>query len=219
MVGQRRLMRLALRLPSLAGQRAVAVHDFVVFPKSSAYSVSQPNDLMAWVSLGRFCPCGDDWRGARTPFLPCQILIETRADLAHHHHQPRLSSAPLNNAANRHKRGIPNAAPQPFLWHKGTLATRPKNSRLCAHHKKTRSLLPSYTNSHTGNLDRSYPDASPCPPGEPLHTMADGAASKYITLISADDYEFVVLREAALISPVIRSMLEKRGEACFLISV
>ncbi|KAK9424089.1 hypothetical protein SUNI508_03577 [Seiridium unicorne] len=41
--------------------------------------------------------------------------------------------------------------------------------------------------------------------------MADSAPSKYITLVSADEFEFVVLREAAMISPMIKSMLEIRG--------
>ncbi|KAH6648808.1 BTB/POZ protein [Truncatella angustata] len=41
--------------------------------------------------------------------------------------------------------------------------------------------------------------------------MADFAPSKYITLVSADEFEFVVLREAATISPMIKSMLEIRG--------
>ncbi|KAH6620785.1 BTB/POZ protein [Chaetomium sp. MPI-SDFR-AT-0129] len=33
------------------------------------------------------------------------------------------------------------------------------------------------------------------------------AESKYITLVSSDGYEFVLLREAALISPTIKGML------------
>ena len=33
------------------------------------------------------------------------------------------------------------------------------------------------------------------------------AASKYITLISAEGFEFVVLREATLVSPTIKAML------------
>jgi hypothetical protein len=33
------------------------------------------------------------------------------------------------------------------------------------------------------------------------------AASKYITLISSDALEFVILREAALVSPTIKAML------------
>ncbi|KAH8678302.1 BTB/POZ protein [Xylariales sp. PMI_506] len=41
----------------------------------------------------------------------------------------------------------------------------------------------------------------------------DSSLSKYITLVSADDFEFVVLREAALISPVIKGMLDRRGPA------
>lgn len=42
--------------------------------------------------------------------------------------------------------------------------------------------------------------------------MADAAPSKYITLVSADEFEFVVLRDAAMISPMIKSMLEIRGK-------
>jgi transcription elongation factor B subunit 1 len=37
-----------------------------------------------------------------------------------------------------------------------------------------------------------------------LINMAD---SKYITLVSADGFEFVVLREATLVSPTIKGML------------
>ncbi|KAF3011838.1 hypothetical protein G7054_g9223 [Neopestalotiopsis clavispora] len=46
--------------------------------------------------------------------------------------------------------------------------------------------------------------------------MDDQAPSKYITLISADEFEFVVLREAAMISPMIKSMLEIRGSGTLL---
>jgi len=37
---------------------------------------------------------------------------------------------------------------------------------------------------------------------------------KYITLVSSDDYEFVVLREAAMVSPAIKGMLDPKSE-CF----
>lgn len=37
------------------------------------------------------------------------------------------------------------------------------------------------------------------------------AASKYITLVSADDFEFVMLREAAMVSPFIRATLDPRS--------
>lgn len=37
------------------------------------------------------------------------------------------------------------------------------------------------------------------------------APSKYITLVSADGFEFVVLREAALVSPIIKSMLDLKS--------
>jgi elongin-C len=41
-----------------------------------------------------------------------------------------------------------------------------------------------------------------------MTTNGDEApASKYVTLISADGFEFVVLREATLISPTIKGML------------
>ncbi|KAI9158420.1 Lariat debranching enzyme [Paramyrothecium foliicola] len=36
--------------------------------------------------------------------------------------------------------------------------------------------------------------------------------SKYITLVSADGFEFVVLREAAMVSPFIKSMLDPRSQ-------
>jgi transcription elongation factor B subunit 1 len=38
------------------------------------------------------------------------------------------------------------------------------------------------------------------------------APSKYITLVSADGFEFVVLREAAMISPIIKGMLDVRSQ-------
>ncbi|KAI1815655.1 POZ domain-containing protein [Poronia punctata] len=36
--------------------------------------------------------------------------------------------------------------------------------------------------------------------------------SKYITLASSDGYEFVVLREAAMVSPIIKSMLDPKSQ-------
>lgn len=41
--------------------------------------------------------------------------------------------------------------------------------------------------------------------------MQNQEPSKYITLVSADDFEFVVLREAALVSPIIKGMLDPRS--------
>lgn len=35
--------------------------------------------------------------------------------------------------------------------------------------------------------------------------------SKYATLVSGDGFEFVVLREAALVSPIIKGMLDVRS--------
>lgn len=35
--------------------------------------------------------------------------------------------------------------------------------------------------------------------------------SKYVTLVSADGFEFVVLRDAALVSPIIKGMLDVRS--------
>ncbi|EGX93396.1 transcriptional elongation regulator (Elongin C), putative [Cordyceps militaris CM01] len=37
--------------------------------------------------------------------------------------------------------------------------------------------------------------------------------SKYVTLVSGDGFEFVVLREATMISPIIKGMLEPRKNA------
>ncbi|KAF5026094.1 hypothetical protein F66182_1816 [Fusarium sp. NRRL 66182] len=36
--------------------------------------------------------------------------------------------------------------------------------------------------------------------------------SKYITLVSGDGFEFVVLRDAALVSPIIKGMLDVRSQ-------
>lgn len=42
---------------------------------------------------------------------------------------------------------------------------------------------------------------------------ADASApSKYVTLVSGDGFEFVVLREAAKISPIIKGMLDPRSQ-------
>lgn len=35
--------------------------------------------------------------------------------------------------------------------------------------------------------------------------------TKYITLVSAEGFEFVVLRDAALVSPIIKGMLDVRS--------
>ncbi len=37
------------------------------------------------------------------------------------------------------------------------------------------------------------------------------APSKYITLVSMEGYEFVIMREAAMISPFIRRMLDPKS--------
>jgi transcription elongation factor B subunit 1 len=36
--------------------------------------------------------------------------------------------------------------------------------------------------------------------------------SKYVTLVSNDGFEFVVLREATMVSPAIKSMLDPRNQ-------
>ncbi|KAF4458396.1 transcription elongation factor B polypeptide 1 [Fusarium albosuccineum] len=38
------------------------------------------------------------------------------------------------------------------------------------------------------------------------------APSKYVTLVSGDGFEFVVLRDAALVSPIIKGMLDVRSQ-------
>jgi len=38
------------------------------------------------------------------------------------------------------------------------------------------------------------------------------APSKYITLISQEGFEFVMLRESAMVSPLIRRMLDPRSQ-------
>ncbi|ODA81709.1 hypothetical protein RJ55_00212 [Drechmeria coniospora] len=43
-----------------------------------------------------------------------------------------------------------------------------------------------------------------------MTTMAQ--PSKYVTLVSADAFEFVVLREAAMVSPIIKGMLDPRSQ-------
>jgi transcription elongation factor B subunit 1 len=37
------------------------------------------------------------------------------------------------------------------------------------------------------------------------------APSKYVTLISSDGFEFVVLREAAMVSPIVKGMLDPKS--------
>lgn len=41
--------------------------------------------------------------------------------------------------------------------------------------------------------------------------------SKYVTLVSSDGYEFVVLREATLVSPAIKSMLDPNSKPNHLV--
>lgn len=42
--------------------------------------------------------------------------------------------------------------------------------------------------------------------------MASLKPSKYITLVSGDGFEYVVMRDAAMISPFIKSMLDPRSQ-------
>jgi transcription elongation factor B subunit 1 len=42
--------------------------------------------------------------------------------------------------------------------------------------------------------------------------MNGAGRSKYITLVSGDGFEFVVLREAAMVSPIIKGMLDPRSK-------
>jgi transcription elongation factor B subunit 1 len=48
-----------------------------------------------------------------------------------------------------------------------------------------------------------------------MGTSASQVPSKYITLVSADGFEFVVLRQAALVSPIIKGMLDVRSKSAF----
>lgn len=43
--------------------------------------------------------------------------------------------------------------------------------------------------------------------------------SKYVTLVSSDGFEFVVLREAACVSVAIKRMLNVESESSFLLSL
>lgn len=46
-----------------------------------------------------------------------------------------------------------------------------------------------------------------------MASLVDGSSqSKYVTLVSGDGFEFVVLREAVMISPAIKSMLDPRSQ-------
>jgi hypothetical protein len=50
-------------------------------------------------------------------------------------------------------------------------------------------------------------------PGLLITTMDSSLVpSKYVTLVSADGFEFVVLREAAMVSPIIKSMLDLKSQ-------
>jgi transcription elongation factor B subunit 1 len=43
-------------------------------------------------------------------------------------------------------------------------------------------------------------------------TSKGDSPSKYVTLVSSDGFEFVVLRPAVMISPAIKSMLDPRSQ-------
>ncbi|KAI1098822.1 POZ domain-containing protein [Jackrogersella minutella] len=45
-----------------------------------------------------------------------------------------------------------------------------------------------------------------------MAASSSSSDSKYVTLVSSDGYEFVVLREATLISPAIKSMLGPQSQ-------
>ncbi|EEY15436.1 conserved hypothetical protein [Verticillium alfalfae VaMs.102] len=45
-----------------------------------------------------------------------------------------------------------------------------------------------------------------------LSQSTHGSENKYVTLVSGDGYEFVLLREAVMISPVIKGMLDPRSQ-------
>jgi hypothetical protein len=57
----------------------------------------------------------------------------------------------------------------------------------------------------------SIPPTTHSPRQPALPAMDAPEPSKYITLVSADGFEFVVLREAALVSPFIKRMLDPRS--------
>lgn len=42
--------------------------------------------------------------------------------------------------------------------------------------------------------------------------LSDPEPSRYVTLVSSDGFEFVVLRQAASISPAIKKMLDPKSE-------
>jgi transcription elongation factor B subunit 1 len=44
-----------------------------------------------------------------------------------------------------------------------------------------------------------------------MSALETAAPSKYITLVSADGFEFCVLRDAAMVSPIIKGMLDERS--------
>jgi len=51
----------------------------------------------------------------------------------------------------------------------------------------------------------------PCDPSAMESSTANHGLSKYVTLISSDGFEFVVLREAACISGAIKKMLDPKS--------
>lgn len=66
--------------------------------------------------------------------------------------------------------------------------------------------------SHTHQKLVTIPTAACSAPWNTARdTMDVQTPSKYITLVSADGFEFVVLREAAMVSPIIKGMLDVRS--------
>ncbi|TQS32059.1 hypothetical protein Golomagni_07638 [Golovinomyces magnicellulatus] len=43
------------------------------------------------------------------------------------------------------------------------------------------------------------------------HQLSTQLAQPYVTLVSGDGFEFVVLRDAAMVSPIIKGMLDPRS--------
>lgn len=120
--------------------------------------------------------------------------LPTSISAAHREENLKLSACGTVN--------LPQAASLPFLYPTVTLA-------------RVAPWTPELWSSTDPPCFLAFPSSSSVSPNERVaivHPQPVAMASKYITLISAEGFEFVVLRAAAMVSPFIKGMLDERSQ-------